>query len=248
MFQCELCGWETNAKVYLEDHLRINHTAGVTAGVKNRCWQCAQCGTASTTKAQLARHMQQYHVKGTLRCQFCPSDHKKLYNKDGLKYHVKQVHRRVCVCTKCSMSYPMNHKLYHHYRTRHLNYCRYVCKMCGSQFQNMSNGRAHYLAVHLSEKGENGQAVRLKGRYTEEFWAKNDVILDKKTSDPEYPTDEHIMTRMDADRALITMVTGNDVAPADAADKFDNRDPTVGAKVTKSKKAPTKKKKLEDVP
>ena len=153
----------------------------------------------------MRRHWDTVHAVGTMICPQCPGDpsKKKLYSHEGLKAHLKYMHRETYECTRCDVKYGSRAKdLRHHYRIDHIGYKRYRCKICQSRLSTLSNARYHHIESHCKEfLAQMGGKNKLRmGNLPDDFWDKNDAIEDLSQTDPNYPSDDYIQAIIDAER------------------------------------------------
>ena len=181
--QCPECGKMLRGH-RMRDHMNIEHNPDF----KNE-FLCPDCGKAFPTRESLTRHSR-VHQEPTERCPLCPMEvgetrkRKVLYTKRKLKKHILEVHDKSRKCPNCPYSTYKKETMRDHFRIKHLKYLRWQCSQCSSLFSKSSNARAHFQNVHLKN---------MDRRVDQEYFAKHpEAVIDKKKTDQEYPSDEHV--------------------------------------------------------
>ena len=92
-------------------------------------------------------------------------------------------------------------RLLHHFRSIHLCYKRFECKICSTRFALRVNAKHHYAETHCKEVVE---AFKKKGRLRlgdlpDTFWSEHNAIEDLGETDPRFPKDEYIKAILKAE-------------------------------------------------
>jgi len=154
---------------------------------------CTECGKAFWDKRQLGKHIKINHSAVDQTCNLCQEGKsgKKLYSEQGLKEHIKGVHNKKHSCPKCPWLGTDPERKRDHFRIEHLKYNRFMCSECNKTFTK-NNAKYHYQQVHLK------QTTR---KINSEFFEKHkDVIIDRKLTDPDYPSDDYVNSLLESSK------------------------------------------------
>ncbi len=159
VFKCPLesCPYVTSAKLYLDAHVKRNHTPNV------RKEQCEACGKTFMCKAELRYHTEKAHLK--IRPYVCDKCGKGFSFQHRLHAHMKQPKCDIMEsldegeyqCDLCIEKFPKLASYIRHYRRCHKSFPRnidhsklilYYCDQCTDVYTTTSGLLKHKKKIH----------------------------------------------------------------------------------------------------
>ncbi|ODM89570.1 putative zinc finger protein [Orchesella cincta] len=185
-FSCTICGRAFSNKTHLKRHFETH------SGLKP--YKCTKCSSSFATQGGLYNHDKVVHVKARIHpCSFCDkkfittgdrnahlATHLRINEKlqkcklcgkryasvNGLKYHIKIIHRKVknFPCSQCPKTFGFKHSLNAHAQTTHTSSekKRFECVFCEKRYGNSGS-----LNFHL--QGHTGERPQFCGQCPKEF-------------------------------------------------------------------------------
>ena len=175
--KCNVCGFETRYKNYLQTHIKRVHENS-----SRKIFKCEYCETSLSSKDYLIYHMKTIHIKErSYSCSICEfqtnhgsslKKHNDLAhdsiqlncnmcewkgNRAKLTNHKKVAHTTVSVkvkeykCDRCEKAYFRKEHLKKHNERAHLG-VRYQCQLCDDNFVNNYSLRIHITSKHNKVK------------------------------------------------------------------------------------------------
>jgi len=173
-FMCSICG------AVIREYNRYKFH--VARHSQERKFMCAICGKSYKLKQDLAVHVKDVHERERTECEMCPppkeGKEKRLYTKLSLRSHQYIVHGQgkfTYHCPACdSGPYPMKKKIIYHYRSKHLNFMQFKCKICNKAYCSDTNVKYHILKAHDGKGNMDGKLHEIDKNY----FVGRDVIVD----------------------------------------------------------------------
>ncbi|XP_037024773.1 zinc finger protein 492-like isoform X2 [Bradysia coprophila] len=175
-FYCDICGFKTNVKLYMKNHMNKIHVAQrkypcphchlvfmhsvtlkrhatIHSGEKN--YVCEECGKSYRQRDMLLAHRKR-HLPPTIQCSFCD---KLFYSKNELKSHTG-LHTGIKAykCDLCTAAFVAS-SLAAHRRQHKRDNVLPSCKICGMMFSD----RLVY-NMHLMDHKRTNQSIAYSGK------------------------------------------------------------------------------------
>ena len=130
-FQCDLCGWKTKRREYLNQHLEKEHN--IVKETNHTCF-CEECGKGFRTL---------YHL----------NSHKKFRHSAEALAMREAKKNRVILCDKCDFTTNSQTNMNYHKRRVH-DYVPMICPDCGLLMKHAQGLRNHMAKMHGPKAGE----------------------------------------------------------------------------------------------
>jgi len=197
-FKCDICEHGFNSKYDLQRHKAVIHK---DVEGKEPDIMCPTCGKMFMFQLQLSRHIKFTHeAKKDLICEQCPPGKSEKYTRVRLLKHIQIAHIQNHVCCVCKKSYPHQCALRKHYRSLHMKYKQFFCKLCNMSWTSMTTAKEHFGVKHLnSHKNTPSELIRKHPGFYD--------TKDDKNSD--YPSDEFVDKLMEEEELKIKSQLNN---------------------------------------
>ena len=149
MFTCEICGFKSNAKLRMENHLRT-HTG-------EQPFKCKKCEYRCKDNASLFHHSRRDHTK-QVKCNDCgmtflrTTDLTK-HQRNHLNVEQKQAEKK---CSLCDETFPdlktlSIHKNDKHVKKKDEGLKTKFCEICKKEFSSPQSFRHHTITAHTQD-------------------------------------------------------------------------------------------------